>query len=199
MLGRFRNTSQCTVSKLTLEFGGRTRNDKHDFESEMRGEWLSVSRNQFVAVSDWLEPELRLVRLDCARERCNHYGLCYRPLECRPKHKDVPSSFQYSRLLLSQLGFLGWDLRSRLYLLQKTEKVLREIRNLDSQVQEMWFEPQNGGVGVVVEVLRLFWKFRNTPLNFTEGCAVCFDAFFYEYAHQQIFSRRDGQYRSGGG
>lgn len=29
---------------------------------------------------------------------------------------------------------MGWDMRSRLYLLQKTEKVLREIRNLDSQV-----------------------------------------------------------------
>ncbi|XP_065226643.1 ral GTPase-activating protein subunit alpha-1 isoform X2 [Planococcus citri] len=55
------------------------------------------------------------------------------PLECRPKHKDIPSSFQYSRLLLSQLGFLGWDMRSRLYLLQRTEKVLRELRNLDSQ------------------------------------------------------------------
>lgn len=56
------------------------------------------------------------------------------PLECRPKYKDIPSSFQYSRLLLSQLGFLGWDMRSRLYLLQRTEKVLRELRNLDSQV-----------------------------------------------------------------
>ncbi|XKL61926.1 hypothetical protein PGB90_001759 [Kerria lacca] len=55
------------------------------------------------------------------------------PFERRPKYKDAPSSFQYSRLLLSQLGFLGWDMRSRLYLLQKTEKVLREIRNLDSQ------------------------------------------------------------------
>lgn len=57
------------------------------------------------------------------------------PFERRPKYKDAPSSFQYSRLLLSQLGFLGWDMRSRLYLLQKTEKVLREIRNLDSQVK----------------------------------------------------------------
>ncbi|KAK7603642.1 hypothetical protein V9T40_003641 [Parthenolecanium corni] len=55
------------------------------------------------------------------------------PFENRPKYKDAPSSFQYSRLLLSQLGFMGWDMRSRLYLLQKTEKVLREIRNLDSQ------------------------------------------------------------------
>ena len=56
------------------------------------------------------------------------------PFEHRPKYKDAKASFQYSRLLLSHLGYLGWDMRSRLYLLQKTEKVLREIRNLDSQV-----------------------------------------------------------------
>lgn len=41
--------------------------------------------------------------------------------------------FQYCRLLFSQFGMHGWDLRSQLYLVDKNEKLLREMRNLDSQ------------------------------------------------------------------
>lgn len=41
--------------------------------------------------------------------------------------------FQYCRLLFSQLGLAGWDHRKQLYLLEKTERLLRELRNLDTQ------------------------------------------------------------------
>ncbi|KAL1130227.1 hypothetical protein AAG570_013165, partial [Ranatra chinensis] len=43
------------------------------------------------------------------------------------------SPFQYCRLLFSQFGLHGWDLRSQLYLVDKNDKLLRELRNLDSQ------------------------------------------------------------------
>ncbi|XP_073994212.1 probable Rho GTPase-activating protein CG5521 isoform X1 [Rhodnius prolixus] len=47
--------------------------------------------------------------------------------------KNDLSPFQYCRLLFSQFGMHGWDMRSQLYLVDKSDKLLREIRNLDSQ------------------------------------------------------------------
>lgn len=44
---------------------------------------------------------------------------------------DVP--FHYSKLLFSQLGLAGWERRKRTHLLQRTDKLLRELRNLDMQ------------------------------------------------------------------
>lgn len=41
--------------------------------------------------------------------------------------------FQYCRLLFSQLGLAGWERRKRTHLLSRTDKLLRELRNLDTQ------------------------------------------------------------------
>lgn len=43
------------------------------------------------------------------------------------------SSFQQCRLLFSQLGLASWERRQTLHLLNKTERLLRELRNLDNQ------------------------------------------------------------------
>ncbi|KAJ8925866.1 hypothetical protein NQ315_009718 [Exocentrus adspersus] len=43
------------------------------------------------------------------------------------------SAFQQCRLLFSQLGLAGWERRQQLHLLNKTERLLRELRNLDNQ------------------------------------------------------------------
>ncbi|PNF30190.1 Ral GTPase-activating protein subunit alpha-2 [Cryptotermes secundus] len=48
-------------------------------------------------------------------------------------HKPSQSPFQHCRLLFSQLGLAGWERRSQLHLLSKNEKLLRELRNLDTQ------------------------------------------------------------------
>ncbi|XP_075222670.1 putative Rho GTPase-activating protein CG5521 [Lycorma delicatula] len=53
--------------------------------------------------------------------------------EKRPHYKQPTSAFQHCRLLFSQLGLAGWERRSHLYLLDKSEKLLRELRNLDTQ------------------------------------------------------------------
>lgn len=44
---------------------------------------------------------------------------------------DMP--FHYCKQLFSQLGLSGWDFRKRTHLLQRTDKLLRELRNLDMQ------------------------------------------------------------------
>lgn len=44
---------------------------------------------------------------------------------------EIP--FQYCRLLFSHLGLAGWERRSRTNLLKRTEKLLRELRNVDLQ------------------------------------------------------------------
>ncbi|GFG28404.1 hypothetical protein Cfor_11332, partial [Coptotermes formosanus] len=48
-------------------------------------------------------------------------------------HQPSQSLFQHCRLLFSQLGLAGWEHRSQLHLLSKNEKLLRELRNLDTQ------------------------------------------------------------------
>ncbi|XP_019882116.2 probable Rho GTPase-activating protein CG5521 isoform X6 [Camponotus floridanus] len=51
------------------------------------------------------------------------------PPSCHPP----PAPFHHCRLLFSHLGLSGWELRKRLHLLAKNEKLVRELRNLDSQ------------------------------------------------------------------
>ncbi|XP_066993863.2 probable Rho GTPase-activating protein CG5521 isoform X2 [Anabrus simplex] len=48
-------------------------------------------------------------------------------------HQPPQSPFQHCRLLFSQLGLAGWEHRTQLHLLAKNEKLLRELRNLDTQ------------------------------------------------------------------
>lgn len=62
--------------------------------------------------------------------RLNQSKPCARPTHS-PSTPYTP--FQFCRLLFSQLGLTSWDHRSQLYLLDKNEKLSREIRNLDTQ------------------------------------------------------------------
>nr|XP_028576454.1 ral GTPase-activating protein subunit alpha-1 isoform X13 [Podarcis muralis] len=50
-----------------------------------------------------------------------------------PTPQKPSSSFYYCRLLLSILGMNSWDKRRSFHLLKKNEKLLRELRNLDSR------------------------------------------------------------------
>lgn len=43
------------------------------------------------------------------------------------------TQFHYCKLLFSQLGLVGWERRKRTHLLIRTDKLLRELRNLDIQ------------------------------------------------------------------
>lgn len=47
--------------------------------------------------------------------------------------KLEPPMFHFGRLLFSQLGLAGWERRKRTNLLSRTDKLLRELRNLDAQ------------------------------------------------------------------
>ncbi|XP_053553719.1 ral GTPase-activating protein subunit alpha-1 isoform X6 [Bombina bombina] len=50
-----------------------------------------------------------------------------------PSNQKPQSAFYYSRLLLSILGMNSWEKRRSFHLLKKNEKLLRELRNLDSR------------------------------------------------------------------
>lgn len=41
--------------------------------------------------------------------------------------------FRQCRLLLSHLGFVGWGGRNAVHLLKRSDRLLRELRNLDAQ------------------------------------------------------------------
>ncbi|XP_043246445.1 ral GTPase-activating protein subunit alpha-1-like [Amphibalanus amphitrite] len=53
---------------------------------------------------------------------------------CRPPApQPAGSPFQHGRLLFSQLGLTGWSRRPHIHLLRKSERLLRELRNVDNQ------------------------------------------------------------------
>lgn len=49
------------------------------------------------------------------------------------RSKNDPPVFHFGRLLFSQIGLAGWERRKRTNLLNRNEKLLRELRNLDAQ------------------------------------------------------------------
>jgi hypothetical protein len=54
----------------------------------------------------------------------------------RSLHSALGPHFLLSRRWFSQLGFTGWDKRSTVDVLQKDERLLRELKHLDSQVRK---------------------------------------------------------------
>ncbi|CAG7832751.1 unnamed protein product, partial [Allacma fusca] len=48
-------------------------------------------------------------------------------------NKYQNNNFRNSRRLLSQFGYNAWDKRSSIHLLSKDEKLLRELKHLDTQ------------------------------------------------------------------
>ncbi|XP_014218628.1 ral GTPase-activating protein subunit alpha-1 isoform X2 [Copidosoma floridanum] len=62
----------------------------------------------------------------------NHVSMCAAPMS-PPTSRSPPAPFHHCRLLFSHLGLAGWEQRRKLHLLSKNEKLLRELRNLDSQ------------------------------------------------------------------
>lgn len=61
-----------------------------------------------------------------------HSSMCASPIT-PPTCRLPPAPFHHCRLLFSHLGLSGWEQRRKLHLLSKNEKLLRELRNLDSQ------------------------------------------------------------------
>jgi len=46
---------------------------------------------------------------------------------------DNSAAFQQSRRWFSQLGLLSWEKRSKVHLVRKTDRLLRELKNLDNK------------------------------------------------------------------
>ncbi|XP_029900269.1 ral GTPase-activating protein subunit alpha-1 isoform X5 [Myripristis murdjan] len=53
--------------------------------------------------------------------------------QTEPETQTPQSAFYYSRLLINILGLNSWEKRSNFHLLRKNEKLLRELKNLDSR------------------------------------------------------------------
>ncbi|XP_063803931.1 ral GTPase-activating protein subunit alpha-1 isoform X2 [Pseudophryne corroboree] len=65
-------------------------------------------------------------------KHCGNLHMRAMPQE-EPTNQKPESAFYYSRLLLSILGMNSWEKRRNFHLLKKNEKLLRELRNLDSR------------------------------------------------------------------
>ncbi|XP_037096832.1 ral GTPase-activating protein subunit alpha-1 isoform X2 [Syngnathus acus] len=53
--------------------------------------------------------------------------------QCESETQTPQSAFYYCRLLINVLGLNSWEKRSNFHLLRKNEKLLRELKNLDSR------------------------------------------------------------------
>ncbi|XP_053331623.1 ral GTPase-activating protein subunit alpha-1 isoform X3 [Spea bombifrons] len=65
-------------------------------------------------------------------KHCGNLHMRAMPQE-EPANQKPQSAFYYARLLLSILGMNSWEKRRNFHLLKKNEKLLRELRNLDSR------------------------------------------------------------------
>ncbi|XP_060615086.2 ral GTPase-activating protein subunit alpha-1 isoform X2 [Anolis sagrei] len=100
---------------------------------------LNVPAPQPVCVSEKQENDVINAILKQHTEERDFVEKHFSDLNMKAMEQDEPtpqkpcSAFYYCRLLLSILGMNSWDKRRSFHLLKKNEKLLRELRNLDSR------------------------------------------------------------------
>ncbi|XP_021259030.1 ral GTPase-activating protein subunit alpha-1 isoform X6 [Numida meleagris] len=100
---------------------------------------LNIPAPQPVCISEKQENDVINAILKQHTEEREFVEKHFNDLNMRAMEQDEPTSqkpqsaFYYCRLLLSVLGMNSWDKRRSFHLLKKNEKLLRELRNLDSR------------------------------------------------------------------
>ncbi|XP_055571056.1 ral GTPase-activating protein subunit alpha-1 isoform X10 [Falco cherrug] len=100
---------------------------------------LNIPAPQPVCISEKQENDVINAILKQHTEEREFVEKHFNDLNMRAMEQDEPTSqkpqsaFYYCRLLLSILGMNSWDKRRSFHLLKKNEKLLRELRNLDSR------------------------------------------------------------------
>uniref|UniRef100_A0A2K6UAV0 Ral GTPase activating protein catalytic subunit alpha 1 n=2 Tax=Saimiri boliviensis TaxID=27679 RepID=A0A2K6UAV0_SAIBB len=100
---------------------------------------LNIPAPQPVCISEKQENDVINAILKQHTEEKEFVEKHFNDLSMKAVEQDEPtpqkpqSAFYYCRLLLSILGMNSWDKRRSFHLLKKNEKLLRELRNLDSR------------------------------------------------------------------
>ncbi|XP_036209021.1 ral GTPase-activating protein subunit alpha-1 isoform X9 [Myotis myotis] len=100
---------------------------------------LNIPAPQPVCISEKQENDVINAILKQHTEEKEFVEKHFNDLNMKAVEQDEPapqkpqSAFYYCRLLLSILGMNSWDKRRNFHLLKKNEKLLRELRNLDSR------------------------------------------------------------------
>ncbi|XP_030805627.1 ral GTPase-activating protein subunit alpha-1 isoform X7 [Camarhynchus parvulus] len=100
---------------------------------------LNIPAPQPVCISEKQENDVINAILKQHTEEREFVERHFNDVNMRAMEQDEPTSqkpqsaFYYCRLLLSILGMNSWDKRRSFHLLKKNEKLLRELRNLDSR------------------------------------------------------------------
>uniref|UniRef100_A0A8C6HIW3 Ral GTPase activating protein, alpha subunit 1 n=1 Tax=Mus spicilegus TaxID=10103 RepID=A0A8C6HIW3_MUSSI len=100
---------------------------------------LNVPAPQPLCISEKQENDVINAILKQYTEEKEFVEKHFNDLNMKASEQDEPtpqkpqSAFYYCRLLLSILGMNSWDKRRSFHLLKKNEKLLRELRNLDSR------------------------------------------------------------------
>ncbi|XP_037690751.1 ral GTPase-activating protein subunit alpha-1 isoform X3 [Choloepus didactylus] len=103
------------------------------------GTSLNIPAPQPVCISEKQENDVINAILKQHTEEKEFVEKHFNDLNMKAVEQDEPvpqkpqSAFYYCRLLLSILGMNSWDKRRSFHLLKKNEKLLRELRNLDSR------------------------------------------------------------------
>uniref|UniRef100_A0A5F8HBI2 Ral GTPase activating protein catalytic subunit alpha 1 n=1 Tax=Monodelphis domestica TaxID=13616 RepID=A0A5F8HBI2_MONDO len=100
---------------------------------------LNIPAPQPVCISEKQENDVINAILKQYTEEREFVEKYFNDLNMKAMEQDEPTSqkpqsaFYYCRLLLSILGMNSWDKRRSFHLLKKNEKLLRELKNLDSR------------------------------------------------------------------
>uniref|UniRef100_A0A670ZJU8 Ral GTPase activating protein catalytic subunit alpha 1 n=1 Tax=Pseudonaja textilis TaxID=8673 RepID=A0A670ZJU8_PSETE len=145
--------SEPTTFMLSLPHQEKSENDEEDALDELlqyvgitspeclqrTGVSLNIPALQPICVSEKQENDVINAILKQDTEERDFIEKHFSDLNMKAMEQDEPipqkpySAFYYCRLLLSILGMNSWDKRRSFHLLKKNEKLLRELRNLDSR------------------------------------------------------------------
>ncbi len=124
-------TISVLLSQRTMEQDFTLRKNQQILDNVSSGDSMNTSSMEYSSYSD--DVTIRSTTLSIGdNSSSNRSGSFHQP-SIAPNKMQQKSPFQFGRLLFSQMGLAGWERRKRTNLLSRTDKLLRELRNLDAQ------------------------------------------------------------------
>lgn len=114
--------------------------------SNLEAQTIAILLNQRAMESDFIARKSQQIEFSSSSDFLNNSSIEFASFgdditvrssntsnKSEPRSKNDPPIFHFGRLLFSQIGLAGWERRKRTAILNRTDKLLRELRNLDAQ------------------------------------------------------------------
>lgn len=132
-------TISILLNQRAMEQDYIVRKNQQVFDNSSTGDSMNTSSMEYSSYSD--EVTIRssgnttniTIGDNSSSNRSGNFNQMEKTNVSNGKSSSRSSPFQFGRLMFSQMGLAGWERRKRTNLLSRTDKLLRELRNLDAQ------------------------------------------------------------------